>query len=90
MVAHRGGHEIATPALPWQSQAGLPYVVCGCLGDMDKTTLYLPADLQQSVRDLSRRSGRPQAALTGKPWPSTWRSRNVRGRSRSAAARTAG
>ena len=28
-----------------------------------KTTLYLPADLQQRLRDASRRTGRPQAAL---------------------------
>ncbi len=28
-----------------------------------KTTLYLPADLQQRLKDASRRTGRPQAAL---------------------------
>ena len=27
------------------------------------TTLYLPADLQQRLKDASRRTGRPQAAL---------------------------
>src|SRR2546425_10903463 len=37
---------------------------------MEKTTLYLPADLQLALRAASRRSGRPQAeivreALTG-------------------------
>jgi predicted transcriptional regulator len=47
---------------------------------MEKTTLYLPTELQSSLRDLSRRSGRPQAALIReavaeyvtrqqKPWP---------------------
>jgi predicted transcriptional regulator len=47
---------------------------------MEKTTLYLPSDLQRSLRDLSRRSGRPQAALIrealesyvgsqARPWP---------------------
>jgi hypothetical protein len=30
---------------------------------MEKTTLYLPLELQQGLRDLSRRTGRPQAAL---------------------------
>jgi len=30
---------------------------------MEKTTLYLPADLQRSLRELSRRIGRPQARL---------------------------
>ena len=47
---------------------------------MEKTTLYLPADLQVSLRDLSRRTGRPQAAIIRealasyvagqeRPWP---------------------
>lgn len=47
---------------------------------MEKTTLYLPAELQQSLRDLSKRTRRPQAelireALVGyvasqeRPWP---------------------
>ena len=31
--------------------------------DAHKTTLYLPADLQQRLRDASRRTGRPQAAI---------------------------
>ena len=30
---------------------------------MEKTTLYLPADIQHSLRLESRRSGRPQAEL---------------------------
>ena len=30
---------------------------------MEKTTLYLPADLHRSYRDLARRLGRSQAAL---------------------------
>jgi Arc/MetJ-type ribon-helix-helix transcriptional regulator len=28
---------------------------------MEKTTLYLPADLQHALRDLARRTGRSQA-----------------------------
>jgi hypothetical protein len=47
---------------------------------MEKTTLYLPTELQRSLRDLSRRTGRPQAALIRealgayvaeqeRPWP---------------------
>lgn len=30
---------------------------------MEKTTLYLPTDVQRSLRELSRRTGRPQATL---------------------------
>lgn len=30
---------------------------------MEKTTLYLPTDLQRALRAEGRRSGRPQAAL---------------------------
>jgi predicted transcriptional regulator len=30
---------------------------------MEKTTLYLPADLQAELRALARRTGRPQAVL---------------------------
>jgi predicted DNA-binding protein len=30
---------------------------------MDKTTLYLPRDLQAALRVLAQRTGRPQAAL---------------------------
>lgn len=30
---------------------------------MEKTTLYLPADLQQALQEQARRSGRPQAEL---------------------------
>jgi len=30
---------------------------------MEKTTLYLPADLQRALREEARRSGRPQAEL---------------------------
>jgi predicted transcriptional regulator len=30
---------------------------------MEKTTLYLPSDLQHTLRALSRRTGRPQAEL---------------------------
>lgn len=48
---------------------------------MEKTTLYLPTDLQVSLRDLSRRTGRPQAEIIrealasyvagqDRPWPS--------------------
>jgi len=47
---------------------------------MEKTTLYLTADLQVSLRDLSRRTGRPQAEIIRealatyvagqeRPWP---------------------
>lgn len=30
---------------------------------MEKTTLYLPEDLQRRLRDTARREGRPQAEL---------------------------
>jgi hypothetical protein len=30
---------------------------------MEKTTLYLPAELQRALQEQSRRSGRPQAEL---------------------------
>lgn len=30
---------------------------------MEKTTLYLPEDLQRRLRDAARREGRPQAEL---------------------------
>jgi ribbon-helix-helix CopG family protein len=30
---------------------------------MEKTTLYLPAELQRALREEGRRSGRPQAEL---------------------------
>lgn len=30
---------------------------------MEKTTLYLPIDLQRALREEARRSGRPQAEL---------------------------
>jgi len=30
---------------------------------MEKTTLYLTGELQRNLRELSRRSGRPQASL---------------------------
>ena len=30
---------------------------------MEKTTLYLPAELQRALRDEARRAGRPQAEL---------------------------
>jgi hypothetical protein len=31
--------------------------------DKRKTTLYLPADLQQRLKDAARRTGRPQASI---------------------------
>jgi predicted DNA-binding protein len=31
--------------------------------EMEKTTLYLPADLQRSLREVARRTGRSQAEL---------------------------
>ncbi len=30
---------------------------------MEKTTLYLPADMQRALQEQARRSGRPQAEL---------------------------
>jgi alkylated DNA nucleotide flippase Atl1 len=47
---------------------------------MEKTTLYLPTELQRSLRDLSQRTGRAQASLVREaledyvsrqdlPWP---------------------
>ncbi|MBX3030837.1 MAG: ribbon-helix-helix domain-containing protein [Chloroflexi bacterium] len=49
---------------------------------MEKTTLYLPDDLQRELRALSRRTGRPQAVLVREalasyladneaPWPTS-------------------
>lgn len=51
---------------------------------MDKTTIYLPTDLHESLKELARRTGRPQAALIREaveayvveneaqpPWPKT-------------------
>ena len=35
----------------------------GSLSFMEKTTLYLPRDIQHALRAEARRSGRPQAAL---------------------------
>ena len=31
--------------------------------EVEKTTLYLPVDLQRALKDQARRSGRPQAEL---------------------------
>jgi len=50
------------------------------LAPMEKTTLYLPAELHRSILDISRRTGRPQAVLIRealadyvarqqRPWP---------------------
>ena len=33
------------------------------VSNMEKTTLYLPNDLQRALRDEARRTGRPQAEL---------------------------
>ena len=33
------------------------------VNNMEKTTLYLPNDLQRALRDEARRTGRPQAEL---------------------------
>lgn len=30
---------------------------------MEKTTLYLPSDLHRALREIARRTGRPQASL---------------------------
>lgn len=35
----------------------------GKIGRMNKTTLYLPGDTHLRLRELARRSGRPQAEL---------------------------
>lgn len=34
------------------------YMMC-----MEKTTLYLPTELHRALKDVSRRTGQPQAAL---------------------------
>lgn len=60
---------------------GLGHAICG-IWDLTtwRTTLYLPTDLQVSLRGLSRRTGRPQAELVRealasyvasreRPWP---------------------
>ena len=41
----------------------MPYMVYGNLDAMEKTTLYLPSEMQRELRDAARRSGRPQAEL---------------------------
>jgi predicted transcriptional regulator len=52
----------------------------GTITTVEKTTLYLPTELQQGLRALARRTGRPQAelireAIAGyvgaqeRPWP---------------------
>ncbi len=38
-------------------------MACGSLARMHKTTLYLPEELQRRLRDVARRTGRPQAEL---------------------------
>ena len=39
-------------------------MACGMIsGYMEKTTLYLPTDLQRALQEQARRSGRPQAEL---------------------------
>lgn len=38
-------------------------MVCGRMAVVEKTTLYLPADLQRALQEQARRSGRPQAEL---------------------------
>jgi hypothetical protein len=66
---------------------GFPFVIVpymtaiyGSLVPVEKTTLYLPADLQARLRDASKRSGRPQAEIVRdavaaylteqpRPWP---------------------
>ncbi|MGH2794300.1 MAG: CopG family transcriptional regulator [Actinomycetota bacterium] len=42
--------------------AGAPYMVYG-KHEMEKTTLYLPGELQVALRDAARRAGVPQAEL---------------------------
>lgn len=55
-------------------------MACGIIRPMEKTTLYLSGELQRSLRELARRTGRRQAdlireALTEyvgrveRPWP---------------------
>lgn len=35
----------------------------GAMGSMERTTVYLPAELRRALRDAAQRSGRPQAEL---------------------------
>ena len=37
--------------------------ICGSILTMEKTTLYLPADLQRSLGAAAKREGRPQAEI---------------------------
>lgn len=41
----------------------MPYMAYGILDCVEKTTLYLPTDLQRALQEQARRSGRPQAEL---------------------------
>jgi hypothetical protein len=38
-------------------------MACGMMWGVEKTTLYLPTDLQRALQEQARRSGRPQAEL---------------------------
>jgi len=41
----------------------VPYATYGRILDVEKTTLYIPADLQRALRSLARRVGKPQAEI---------------------------
>lgn len=41
----------------------MPYIMYGMLLVVNKTTLYLPSDLQRTLREVARRTGRRQADL---------------------------
>lgn len=43
--------------------ASMPYVVGGSLAAVEKTTLYLPSDLQLALREEAQRTGRAQAEI---------------------------
>jgi hypothetical protein len=62
---HVGDGRFSVGAILQAAHGEQHHIWCMVIADMDtrKTTLYLPADLQQRLKDASRRTGRPQAAI---------------------------
>ncbi len=67
VVAHAAANDRSTWAQILLAAHGERFTTHGIwhIAPMDtrKTTLYLPTDLQQRLKDASRRTGRPQAAI---------------------------
>src|SRR5207245_8673670 len=61
------------PRQPWRRRSGTAsslalsgrYAICHIWynGGVEKTTLYIPADLQRALRSLARRQRKPQAEI---------------------------